>query len=315
MTGLFRRDRDANLPPHGGADPRTFQTRCPSCGLLNEGSARFCRNCGLPLGWPQDPVRGTTTRRAELPSERGSGMASIVGLVAALALLVGAAYLVSRLGGGSGASLLPVSSASPAASTSGAFSSPFDTSEPSGLPSAPADTSQPSPGPTNEATAEATPPGGGFSASTGFTCDLATINDPTGGRWRVIGTNALRNGTTDQMSVKLARAGDVRTGPSITIESMTPSEVTARYGIAAPTGADRAIVVSFEGRVTIAVPQDIPATGLPAIVNTDVAMDSTGTVRAVLGVRGTGCHQLSVPAWASDRAATTIEVLIDVKRR
>ena len=96
MTGFFRRDHGANQPPHGGADPRTYQTQCPSCGLLNDGSARFCRNCGLPLGWPQDPVRGTTTRRAELPSERGSGLASIVGLLAALALLAGAAYLVSE---------------------------------------------------------------------------------------------------------------------------------------------------------------------------------------------------------------------------
>jgi hypothetical protein len=315
MTGLFRRERGANLPPYGGADPRTFQTKCPSCGLLNDGSARFCRNCGLPLGWPQDPVRGTTTRRAELPSERGSGLASIVGLVAALALLAGAAFLVSRLGGSSGTTLLPVPSASTAASASSALSSPTDTFGSIQLPTSAADTIEPSALPSSEATSQPTAPAGGFSPTTGFTCDLATLSDPTGGRWRIIGTNALRNGNADEMTVRMSRAGDVKTGPALTIESMSPSDVTARYGIAAPSGADRAIVVSFEGRVTISVPQAIPATGLPSIVSTDVETDSTGTVRAVLGVVGTGCHQLSVPPWASDRGATTIDVLIDVKRR
>jgi hypothetical protein len=282
---------------------------------LNDGSARFCRNCGLPLGWPQDPVRGTTTRRAELPSERGSGLASIVGLLAALALLAGAAYLAFRPGGGVGTSFTPLASASSATSSSAAPSFATGTSDPSLLPSEPLGTSEPSVLPSSEASTEPSTPGGTFSPSTGFTCDRATIVDPTNGRWKITGTNALRNGNADEMTLILSRAGDIKTGPTLTIESMTPSDVTARYGITAPSGVDRAIVVSFEGKVSIGVPQAIPSTGLTAIVNTDAETDSTGIVRAVLGVNGTGCHQLSVPSWASDPAATTVEVLVDVKRR
>ncbi len=315
MTSLFRRDRGASQPPHGGADPRTYQTQCPSCGLLNDGSARFCRNCGLPLGWPQDPVRGTTTRRAELPSERGSGLTSIVGLLAALALLAGAAWFAFRPGGGGGTTFTPLPSASAAASASPAPSIDAGSFAPTLLPSQPVSSIEPSALPSSEATVGATAPGGSFSPSTGFTCDQATLTDPTNGRWRITGTNALRNGNTDEMTLTLSRAGDIKTGPTLTIESMTPSDVTARYGITAPSGVDRAIVVSFEGKVSIGVPQSIPSTGLSAIVNTDAETDSTGIVRAVLGVNGTGCHQLSVPFWASDPAATTVDVLIDVKRR
>ena len=267
----------------------------------------------MPLGWPQDPVRGTTTRRAELPSERGSGLASIVGLLAALALLAGAGYLVFRPSSSGGTTFLPLPSASAARSTSpvpvatGSF-------EPSLLPSEPLGSTEPSVLPSSEATVEPTSPSGSFSPSTGFTCDQATLTDPTNGRWKIIGTNAVRNGNTDEMTLTLSRSGDVKTGPTLTIESMTPSDVTARYGITAPSGVDRAIVVSFEGKVSIGVPQAIPSTGLTAIVNTDAETDSTGVVRAVLGVNGTGCHQLSVPSWASDPAATTVQVLIDVKR-
>jgi hypothetical protein len=313
MAGLFRRDRGANQPPHGGADPRTYQTQCPSCGLLNDGSARFCRNCGLPLGWPQDPVRGTTTRRAELPSERGSGLASIVGLLAALALLAGAAWFAFRPSGGGG-TFVPPPSASAAASASPEATAGSTSTGSTLPPSQPIESTEPSVEPSSEASVEPTSPSGSFSPSTGFTCDQATLTDPTNGRWKITGTNALRNGIADEMTLTLSRAGDIKTGPTLTIESMTPSDVTARYGIIAPSSVDRAIVVSFEGKVSIGVPQAIPSTGLTAIVNTDAETDSTGVVRAVLGVNGTGCHQLSVPSWASDPAATTIQVLIDVKR-
>ena len=43
-----------------------------SSGLRNDVTVRFCRNCGLPLGAPRDPVLGTTTKRADLPSDRGT---------------------------------------------------------------------------------------------------------------------------------------------------------------------------------------------------------------------------------------------------
>ncbi|MFO1539621.1 MAG: hypothetical protein ACKOTZ_04105, partial [Chloroflexota bacterium] len=64
------------------ADARAAdQVVCPICNLRNDSLARFCRNCGLPMGTVRDPVRGTRSRRPELPSERSSGLAALVGLV------------------------------------------------------------------------------------------------------------------------------------------------------------------------------------------------------------------------------------------
>ncbi len=70
---------------------------CPVCGLRNDVTVRFCRNCGLPLGAPRDPVRGTTTKRADLPSDRGNGIAAIIGLVAVVGI-VGVAGLIDLPG-------------------------------------------------------------------------------------------------------------------------------------------------------------------------------------------------------------------------
>jgi len=102
MTNRFRRGGRGQQPQNMPMPP---VIQCPSCGMLNDPNARFCRNCGLPLGWPQDPVRGTMMRQADLPSERGAGIASIVGLIAAVAILGAAGYLVLR--GTSGGSTNP----------------------------------------------------------------------------------------------------------------------------------------------------------------------------------------------------------------
>ena len=69
---------------------------CPVCGLRNDVAVRFCRNCGLPLGAPRDPVRGTTTKRADLPSDRGTGIAAIIGLLIVVAIVGGAGFLIYK---------------------------------------------------------------------------------------------------------------------------------------------------------------------------------------------------------------------------
>ena len=69
---------------------------CPVCGLRNDITVRFCRNCGLPLGAPRDPVRGTTTKRADLPSDRGTGIAAIIGLLVVVGIVGVAGFLIFR---------------------------------------------------------------------------------------------------------------------------------------------------------------------------------------------------------------------------
>src|SRR5262245_18269736 len=90
IPGLRRKDAGARYVP-----PPAY-TVCPVCVYRNEPSARFCRNCGLPLGTPRDPVRGTMTRKADLPSSHGTGIAALVGLAMVVVILAGSAFLVFR---------------------------------------------------------------------------------------------------------------------------------------------------------------------------------------------------------------------------
>ena len=61
------------------------------------------------MGSGGDPVRGTKTRRPELPGDRGAGIGAIIGLVVAIAVLGGAGFFIVRTTGdiGSRATLPP----------------------------------------------------------------------------------------------------------------------------------------------------------------------------------------------------------------
>jgi zinc-ribbon domain len=297
-------------------DPRTQRLPCPSCGLINEANARFCRNCGLPLGWPQDPVRGTTTARADLPSERGTGLGSIIGLVAALAIVAVAAYLLVRPGGvGNPQPGLPTPSSSAGAAASPtevAVASPTtgtSSGEPSTSPEASASPGE-TPGPTEtpEPTPKATIP-----PSIGYTCSPGTIADPTVGLWRVVLAHWSHSGSFDRITFDLQRAGDAGRVGKIRIESLSLDQVASTYGVAAPTIGDRAIVVTLDRRfssVTIS-PHDTSLTIVPQMA---MSKGSDGLYHAVLGAVGTGCHRVGVPEWTSDPTSTTAELNIDVKR-
>src|SRR4051794_27834247 len=153
--------------------------QCPSCGMLNDPNARFCRNCGLPLGWPQDPVRGTMMRQADLPSERGAGIASIVGLIAAVAILGAAGYLVLRGTNGGGAT----NPTSPPAATATATASQVAIGSGSPTPSATGTPVVVTPRPTatvavSSPTATASTPGSTPPpAVRAFSCDPVTIGN------------------------------------------------------------------------------------------------------------------------------------------
>lgn len=201
-------------------EQRPSHVVCPVCGLRNDVMSRFCRNCGLPLGAPRDPVRGTTSRRADLPSDHGAGIAAIVGLLAAVVVLAGAGWLILRSNSGSDGgvaaaptptpivTLAPGGTPQPQA-TGGLLPTraPGASLEPGALPTrrplgseAPATFEPPAEeSPAPEASGSPAP----LIADTDFTCEPADFDDPTNGKWRI--SNAFWGGRDkwDELTLEL----------------------------------------------------------------------------------------------------------------
>jgi len=311
MSNLLRRSGNQGNQPRGPGPGGQQPLVCPSCGLRNDPSARFCRNCGLPLGWAQDPVRGTTTRRADLPSERGAGVASIIGLLAAVAVLAVAGYVVLH-GSGSGGTPSPTHTPSPKPSVG--LTSPG----PSGsgvLPSNGVTSPLPSAAVTDAPSQPASEPPGTLPATIDFTCDTGTISDPTLGHWKVTSVTWQRfaAGGYDRVVLGITRDGEsVRSG-TIRVETLTLNQVSALYGMNAPQNADRAVVVTFERRVNGYVQSPVN-TSMNVVPNLSMGQGSDGLWHVVLGVVGQGCHRIGVPLWDSNPTATDAQLQIDVKK-
>ena len=312
MTSRFRRggDRSGWTGDAPFAGPPALV--CPSCGLRNDPSARFCRNCGLPLGWPEDPVRGTTSRQADLPSERGAGVASIIGLLAAVTVLVVAGFLVLRGSGGGGN---PGPSHSPTPRPSVAVGSPNPSS------SFPVGSNLPSPGVSAKPVITPTPtdldtqPPGSNPATIGFTCDKGTIGDSSLTRWKAdrISSKSFSVSGFDRVTLDLVNQGATNREATISVESLTLDEVATLYSMVPPKNADRAIVVTFEHRVN-GFQQSLQSTGMNVVPNVSMGQGSDGLWHVVLGVVGNGCHRIGVPIWDSDPTASNALLNIDVKK-
>ena len=234
---------------------------CPVCGLRNDVTVRFCRNCGLPLGAPRDPVRGTTTKRAELPSDRGSGIAAILGLLVVVGLVGGAGFLILRGAqagpAGPGASQVALASRAPSRSLAAASIEPAVSSEPgeaqpvaSDPPAAtdePQATDEPSqtdePGPAKTPASSAT--------RSAWTCKTGSIVDPLRGRWRIIRANWKSGTSSDRITLSLSRTSGTapKPGTTVALAFMSPGKAASTLGVTRPLG-DRAIVLTFDGPVT-----------------------------------------------------------------
>ncbi len=309
---------------------------CPVCGLRNDITARFCRNCGLPLGAPRDPVRGTTTRRADLPSDRGTGIAAVLGLVAIVALTGLAAFLVLRglegvegTAGGPGtsapsghvASAPPTvpSAAGPSPSGPDATrvpgSSAPTTPDPDRTPGATSDpepTRTPRatdrPDPTDDPRPTATPLG----LATRFTCGDAAIEDPHDRRWRITQASWTRGSATDVLTLQLASSsGTARRGAVVRMDMVSPGRAASTYGVTRPDG-DRALVLTFEGPVTLSTTL-IGSPGLRALRTVDIRRDDDGVVHAVMGIEGDGCVRMRADDWKSSRA-TSAKLVLEFRR-
>jgi hypothetical protein len=293
---------------------------CPVCGLRNDITVRFCRNCGLPLGAPRDPVRGTTTKRADLPSDRGTGIAAIIGLAVVVGIVGGAGALIYKgfqanasSGPGAGhvaaASLRPDTSAGPSmptdpgeSGTPGDSGGPVATGEP-GATDEPGASAAPTPRPTK------TP----VSTITAWTCKSGSIGDPLKGRWRIVNATWRSGATSDRLTLALERmSGGAKPASSLTLEFISPGKAASLYGITRPVG-DRALVITFDGPIRVGTTMvDLPS--MRAIESVDVRSDASGVAHAVIGVSGKGCARLNVPDWRSGAdKVPTADVLIDVR--
>ncbi len=300
---------------------------CPVCHLRNDVTARFCRDCGLPLGFPRDPVRGTTTRRAELPSERGAGIAAVLSLAAIVVIAGIAGYLVFR-SFETGAITANASSATPSIPVSGASVDPVpgavgSPASESSAPPSPASSTDPGDAPTADPRDEPTAapdgdpteePAPTRSTRTGWTCDPAAIQDPLRGRWRIAQARWGRQESFDRLTFDLVRLeGSVRRGAIVSMEFLRPGRAASRYDVATPRG-DRALVITFDGPLNLRAAMSARP-GLTALASFEARADDEGVVHAVLGISGDGCARIIATDWrdGSDRT-TTAKLAIDIRR-
>jgi hypothetical protein len=286
------------------------------CHLRNDVAARFCRDCGLPLGAPRDPVRGTTTRRAELPSDRGAGIAAILSLAAIVAIAGGAGFLVFR---GFETSTTAGDGASPASSDGSrpsAVAARSTVPGPTRTPRPVAPTEQPAETPTDEPTQEPIdePTQATLSTRTGWTCEDAAIQDPLRGRWRIAQARWGRMDGFDRLTFDLTRLeGEARRGVIVRMAYLRPARAASRYDVATPDG-DRAIVLTFDGPMSLRSALSARP-GLSALASLEAKADDEGVVHAVVGVQGDGCARLVANDWrtGSDDTAEA-KLVIDVRR-
>jgi hypothetical protein len=307
---------------------------CPVCGLRNDITVRFCRNCGLPLGAPRDPVRGTTTKRADLPSDHGTGVAAIFGLLVVVGIVGVAGFLIYRgfqsNAGTATGSLGPThtAAASVAASTAPVVSFPAGSIEPgaSAQPGASqaTPTGQPSttdgpiasdgPSSTDVPTAQpdSTPPA--ISTVSAWSCKTGSIQDPLDGKWRISRTSWNAGASTDRITLTLTRvSGTAKQGSTVKLAYMSPSRAAAKYGVTRPVG-DHAIVLTFDGAITAGTTM-VGTPGLRAIESVDVRRDASGVTHAVVGITGTGCARMNAADWRNGSDATqTAALTLDVRR-
>ncbi len=304
---------------------------CPVCGLRNDITVRFCRNCGLPLGAPRDPVRGTTTKRAELPSDRGNGIAAIFGLLVVVGIVGVAGFFIykgfqSNGGTATGsprpshvvsASATPQSTPAltfPAASvdpnaTQGPGSSQPTTSREPGASDPPTETPEPSVQPSEPSSSPAP-----ISTVSAWTCSTGAIADPLDGRWRIARTSWNRGASSDRVTLTLTRvSGSAKQGTIVNLAYMSPARAAAKYGVTRPVG-DHAIVLTFDGPVAVGTPM-VGSPSMQAIESVDVRRDSSGVSHAVVGITGTGCARLNSADWRNGSDSTQTALLtLDVRR-
>ena len=307
----------ANRLPSGSAPGQPWTpgapaqgVTCPACGLANEPGARTCRNCGLPIAAADDPVRGVAPGRVELPKVQRSGVSTTVGFVLVIALLlVGGSLAFS---GGNG--LL-----SGGGRFFGAAASPSPTPGPDTLPGT---TGQDSGTTVEIIEEEPTPEARGTKFD--YTCDAAAIKDLSQGKWFLTDvserTRTAEDGSLyDQIYWDLQRTTDKKSDAPTTVSMQwsTPKKLQERFDIKR-VGGDRAILVTFDGPVTLDTNQTIErdqfeADGVDQIKRVQL-FERNGKVRTVIGLSEDSCARMRSSGWNKKASKPAGRIVLDLER-
>jgi hypothetical protein len=267
------------------------------------------------------------TRKADLPSSHGTGIAALIGLALVVVILAGSAFLVFRgfTASGTDASsptttptgviaanpTIRPTEGLPVAPTAAPSGGPVSSTDPVGPGESPAATPRrtlrPDPTPTPPAAEE-------VGQATGWTCETGSIVDDSRSTWRIRRVDWADRARFDQLTLTLVReSGRARPGTTARLEWLAPSRVERRFGLPEPSG-DRALAIGFDGPVSVRerITADEP-NELRAVRSILIGMDENQVARVVIGVDGAGCARIAAPDWTPGSSGDEVELTIDVR--
>lgn len=277
---------------------------CPGCGMVNRPGAPVCRNCGLPIARPSDPLRGVSqgwfhpTHRAPSATMSALGVVLVAGVLVAGAMLTFEGGGVLRYGGRLGV----LASASPSAV-------PSRDPRPSTIPGQALV-------PTGPGTAVPQESVGG--AASGFTCDDTSIEDLTRSRWRVQTVRAGSRRRFDRVALDLVRTGGAQRRGTVTLEWMSPEEARTTFGLPRFDGR-RGLLITF-GRpfstsgAQLIGPTDLRAERIESMSGVYRFVDRDGAARVYIALRDDSCARLTAPELENEgRPARRASILVDLR--
>jgi len=156
-----------------------------------------------------------------------------------------------------------------------------------------------------------------------YTCDDAAIEDLGRRRWNLAAFRAgsRPNGGYDQVSWQLTRVGKkrVKSGTTVRMEWMSPSEARQAYGAPGRVQGNRALVITFDGPVDISVNQALDSLLLERedvdqIRNIQQFEGGDGKVHTVVGMRSDSCARLKAKGWAKKSKAKRANLFLQIER-
>ena len=303
MTGPTRPNAAGGARQAWSPEPASRRLPCPACGIANDQAARVCRNCGLPIAGAGDPLRGVAPGRVELLGTQRSGFSATVGLALVVGLLLIAGTLAVSGGGildsGGRIGVAPDASAASSDAESGTLAA--------------------SSGPVGPAVASSAAPRTSIGKSFSYTCEDAAIRDLSRSRWRIEKFVAGPREGFDRVTWEMRRRSKAEQGSLVRMEWLEPREARERFeGIGRVLG-DRALVVTYEGDVDIGANQRVDGLflepeGVEQVRSIEMFEGEDGLVRTVIGLRGTGCAQMSGKGFGKGAKSKGGRVFLDVAK-
>ena len=261
-----------------------------------------CRNCGLPIARPGDPLRGVARPWLQTPGVGPSAASPVLGIVLVIALLLIGATLATSGGGiltrgGRLGVFVPPSAPAPAVASPGPYAA---------RPTAAA-TLQPG------SVATIAPTG----QPSRFSCENATIHDASMSRWRLQTVRAGKRKQFERVTLDLVRAGHAKHAARATIRWMSPAEARETFGLPKFDG-QRGLLVSFSGPVSMTGTQligqvDLSNEGMRSISGIYRFVDFDGGIRVFVALGDRTCADIRSPQFDDqDGASKAGEIFIDL---